>query len=285
MEEPQKVGTFEWIASFSILKPFIEKLLMSNYDTASQVLVIGCGTSLLAENIASEWGTAHHVAAVDNDSQCIDHLKLSFPASRVHYSECDLLAPINKDILKTEKFTAIIDKGTYDAILVEGSVVDLLRNIFHLLHPQGSYLLFSIHPEDFLCRFFSSIYSGLEISEYGTLRNSDNDQFTVMILRKSSVHPFDEIKFFEHEKTILDIFYKEEQPYLTSELEMKIRSTFAELGDKNNFLLLSQAYEILFEENLEYSLDLFLEDLQQFPLTEPGKMSCEEALNFLRTMQ
>ena len=60
-----------------------------------------------------------------------------------------------------------------------------------------------------------------------------------------------------------------------------------EMSIENVFITLEEAYTVMFEneEFLEYSYDLFLEDIESFSLNRIGYMSTAEALSFLQTMQ
>lgn len=54
------------------------------------------------------------------------------------------------------------------------------------------------------------------------------------------------------------------------------------------YLSLQQAYSVLFTANLSslgYTWELFMEDIQDFPLLRDGKMNADEAIEFIRTKQ
>ena len=70
--------------------------------------------------------------------------------------------------------------------------------------------------------------------------------------------------------------------------QIKIDGFRIELAEiENVFITLQEAYTVMFEneEFLEYSYDLFLEDIESFSLNRIGYMSTAEALSFLQTMQ
>lgn len=133
---------------------------------------------------------------------------------------------------------------------------------------------------------------------------------TVAICKKINDSLIDLNQLKEEEKIAMDNYFKVELPFLTKEQEQKIRMNFEGsylalkldpklhgIGDvgshsrivhnDNWCLSLDKAYLAMFEgdENLEYSYELFLEDLHTYPLAEKGFMTVEEALSFLQMMQ
>ena len=148
-----------------------------------------------------------------------------------------------------------------------------------------------------------------ERSKLQTEEKSEIVLGTVAICKKISDSLIDLNQLKEEERIAMDNYFKVELPFLTKEQEQKIRMNFEgsylalKLDPKlhgngdasrhsrivhNNWCLsLDRAYIAMFEgdENLEYSYELFLEDLHTYPLAEKGFMTVEEALSFLQMMQ
>jgi hypothetical protein len=140
------------------------------------------------------------------------------------------------------------------------------------------------------------------------LDESDSVLGTVVICKKRIDMFVDLERLAEEEKAVMDNYFKVELPYLTSEQEQKIRENFegaflsskydtdhnsAVIGSReavlndNWRLSLYEAYNAMFEgeDNLEYSYDLFQEDIASFPLENEDYMTVTEALAFLQMMQ
>ena len=138
--------------------------------------------------------------------------------------------------------------------------------------------------------------------------STDIVQGTVVICKKAADSIIDLNKLAEEEKTAMDNYFKVESPFLTNEQEQKIRMNFegsylafkadptflvnknsqSKVAHNDNWCLsLDRAYIAMFEgdQNLEYSYELFLEDVHTYPLAERGYMTVEEALSFLQMMQ
>jgi hypothetical protein len=158
----------------------------------------------------------------------------------------------------------------------------------------------------------NSPYSGND-KERSKIQSEDSSDIvlgTVVICKKINDTAIDLNELAEEEKVAMDNYFKVELPFLTEEQEQKIRMNFEgsflalKLGPKlqgnendqsrvaiahdNNWRLsLDRAYIAMFEgdQNLEYSYELFLEDVDSYPLAEKGYMAVEEALSFLQMMQ
>ena len=130
---------------------------------------------------------------------------------------------------------------------------------------------------------------------------------TVVICRKICSDVVDINQLMLEEQEVMDNYFKVESPFLTAEQEEKIRINFegrflalntnlnsklfdldkVENIDSMISLCLSDAYNVMFEdeEALEYSYDLFMEDITSYPLQVDGFMTAAEAISFLQTMQ
>lgn len=300
-----KIGEFDWIASFSQLEPHIAWASSScGIPRAEQkVLVIGCGTSPLSVHLVQNgFGS---VLSLDNDEDCIRHMKrLHTDNCRLRWLHYDMVTQEGADADElralSEGFDLIIDKGTLDAIMVEGSCWQMLAEVYRLLASRGVYLLCSIHTRELLQNLLSipSLNWTVEFSTFSVpaSENSCNDTIAVCRRKNPSVvyGSLDLASLAQEEEQVLDTYFKLEHPYLTPELTAKIRSGFALAdgdsdGDASSVrLTIKDAYRILFTEQLaaeDYTYELFLEDLASFPLQEEGRISVDEALRFIEQMQ
>lgn len=131
---------------------------------------------------------------------------------------------------------------------------------------------------------------------------------TVVICRKVCHNEVDIDQLMLEEQVIMDNYFKVELPFLTKEQEEKIRDNFegrflalnskssstssivVDINNDNDHhicLSIRDAYNAMFgdEKALEYSFDLFLEDVESYPLGEAGHMTIAEAISFLHMMQ
>jgi hypothetical protein len=90
------------------------------------------------------------------------------------------------------------------------------------------------------------------------------------------------------EKAVLNHFFKVSDPLLGQveeiELMCRLRSL---LPSDSTYLNLPVAHAAMFPKSmgLDYSFELFLEDLSSFPRAHEGGLSVEEAVEFVKTMQ
>ena len=157
--QKDKIGNFDWITEYDEIEGFLQ----SNYTGLThinkkdvRVLVAGCGTSQLSFQLAnSGFG---EIISVDNDEECISHMKkMHFGDERLKWYVYDMVEPEStspsQEFLDNVlgKFDLIVDKGTLDAILVEGKYSNnAMTNAHFSLFP--SFLLF--FPSFLLCSFF-----------------------------------------------------------------------------------------------------------------------------------
>jgi ribosomal protein L11 methylase PrmA len=81
--------------------------------------VSGCGTSVLSIQLA-DLGFGE-IVSVDNDSECIKHMELLYGNDcRLKWITYDMVDPASTTNADLGMFNLIVDKGTLDAILVEG---------------------------------------------------------------------------------------------------------------------------------------------------------------------
>ena len=161
----KKLGEFDWILSFKDIKSLLQPLL----TPTSRVLVIGCGTSSLSKNISELNG--NEVVSIDNDADVIAHMADMYSDSKLlKWYTYDMVERQGDLTIKseecTEYFDIILDKGTLDAILVEGCVYTMLCEVHRLLRPGGFYALCSINSERLLQSLIGSSALNFHIQKY-----------------------------------------------------------------------------------------------------------------------
>jgi hypothetical protein len=301
-----KEGFFEWIANYTQIEDYVklahEKLLGDSafpYQPSDvRLLEIGCGTSTLSESLQAVMKFGE-VIAIDIDEGCINHMKNQFKHhhSKVSYYCYDMTADHTQhkhynEMDDLNSFHIIIDKGTFDAILVEGSVASMIYNVLRLLAINGIYLLFSINKSLLLEELFEYTPFGLRCVHINTVTIS-NQVICIMILKKEfhSLLSLSEIQ--DHEREVMDMFFQIESPFLNDENEQRIKEQFLKYQKENENkgkeegIDLPSAYQIIFEDkpDLGYDYSLFLEDIRNISLKNPNKMTYEEAMTFIQLMQ
>lgn len=326
-----KEGIFEWIVSYDTIKEYFDALylpcLLNEQDNKKKTaLVIGCGTSTLSESLAKDF--QFDVTAIDNDEDCVNHMNSLFPSSSVCYECYDIVERVSTTAAKVsqatanESFDLIVDKGTLDAILVEGSITTMIVDIIRLLKVNGYYMLFTINEIDLLTTMFTYSSLPFQITYAHPLKQTKNKSKSggtsktvggnLMIIQKTeypvtvfrtlvptttpkltyneSIYAQEsfvqELRRYEDE--IMDEYFQTSQPLLTPDYEAHIRDSFAS-SNPPNYASLSKAHNILFGGNfhrdLGYDYSLFLEDMRTFPLQDERAMTVEEAIAFIQHMQ
>lgn len=302
-EIPDKIGTFDWIIDYSNLSPYFDEQYtgLSNKCRDKQtVLVIGCGTSLLSSCMLHE-GKYPTIISLDNDLGCIQHMKC------LHDEEHDRLKWLHYDLIErtgedadyfrhvNKYFDLIVDKGTLDAILVEGSVYVMLADINRYLKVNGIYMICSIHPKELL----SAVLTLPELHFNVTFYDTDDCSGSIAICKKVNDDEVDEEKLMTDEKHCLDHYFKVQTPLLTAEESDAIRLKYEALQRQqgidgnddgcNESLSLLQVYTLLFDNDkyslLGYTYELFIEDLLDFPRAVDAKLSLNEAVAFVQLKQ
>lgn len=279
-----KSGTFEWIASYSDIQRHLNSALSS---CGPVVVIIGNGTSDLAEKMASDHPSLV-IYATDNDADCVNHMRALYNGSRVVYAMVDIVEdPVERLLSITQTpIDIIVDKGTLDAILVEGSIAQMLYNVANSLKEGGLYCIFSFHNTDYLASLLNcASLTGLIIEEAAEI---DSGVY-YMRLRKVSVAlsqgVFDLEGFSAHEFIFLEETYKNEQPLLTEDEIERLTQQFQAYDRDGNGLPISTAHTIMFDQSLGYDMTLFAEDLRGFPLIHTDRITLEEAIDFIKMMQ
>lgn len=152
----KRQATFEWYGNYENLKR-----LLTKYISAKDVILMsGCGNSDLSLNLYSDGFT--NMTSVDNSEVVIANM------NKKHKSKYPGLVYEVKDILNTEypneNFSAVIDKGTLDALMPDGEAESLTRamamfdEIKRILKFGGRYICVSLlqyHIANFIFSYFS----------------------------------------------------------------------------------------------------------------------------------
>ena len=311
-----KVGTFEWVVEFSQIEKFVTPKFTGLGARAREelrVLVLGCGTSTLSKEVADSG--YKEVVSVDNDEGCIDHMSRIYcnESSRMKWYTYDLVEhvghPSMMDSHMSESFDIIIDKGTLDAILVEGAVCNMLSDVHRFMKPGGVYILCSINEEDMLHSLLSSSALGLEVSMYYSASGemcclsenkmnrynlktnpSSKAQGVVAVCRKPEesggvLVDIDALALQEQEA--MNYYFQDEVPLLTAEFEASLRERFEAASKRLGTQCLPSdvAYIVMFSEieRSAYTCDLFQEDLKRFG--GGSMLSCDKCIEFIQQMQ
>lgn len=304
-----KEGFYDWIASFEQLERFLPVEQLS-CGSALHSLVLGCGTALFSERLAERFGSSHErILSTDNDEGCIHHMQACFPHSKVHYARHDLMEEQRKEeLLGSGEFDFIFDKGTFDAILVEGIVSPLILEVNRMLKVGGLYVLVSINRAELLRALFSRS-TGFSVQTLTDLPQTSG--CLIAWLRKESESELSLVQLVALEEEVANQVFKAESLLTPQRLEEISHSflckgaTIAQLEDaveqssareedqqrrekEERYLDFRTAHEVLFpaaDSGLGYSFALFLEDARDFSWSRPGYMTCEEAIAFVRAME
>lgn len=288
IEERAKVGHFDWIVSYDDIREYFSDHYITRFSENSSILIVGCGTSTLGECLWEEFRCCK-ICSIDNDHECINHMK-TVSNSPVEYLFYDLVEleknPPDSPLNASELYDAVVDKGTFDAILVEGSIITLILEIVRLLKPNGSYLLFTINDIPFVTELLTGINLGLSLEFSKNLFSSVESSGNVLIFKKVNSPIVDREVFVEHERNVLNQRFQVNSAFLTAEFEDQIRKKFSE-EIKVSDVDIQMAYHLMFDQmpELGYDYSLFLEDLQSFHLQHPERMNLSEILDFLKQMQ
>jgi hypothetical protein len=190
-----------------------------------------------------------------------------------------------------ESFDIIIDKGTLDAILVEGSVCSMLANIHDLLKGSGIYFNCSLFSSDFVASLLKTPSLGFQVKQYQMVASDSSSveqtEGNIFICKKRVGHSVDRELLSEEETFIMHNHFQSECPLLTAEKENQIQEYFRS-SSSTGYLTLSETYALVFGDDmasLGYTSKLFMEDIQDFSLSKEGMMNVEEVVSFLKSKQ
>ena len=128
---------FDWYQRYGGIKDIITQYMRPDF----QILNIGCGNSLLAEEMYDDG--YQHLTNIDFSKIVIDQMQEMYKEKipSLKFEEVD----IKKMPYNDHCFDAIIDKGTLDSILCGDSsgpsAEKALREIYRVLNPKGVYIV------------------------------------------------------------------------------------------------------------------------------------------------
>jgi SAM-dependent methyltransferase len=292
-----KIGNYDWIIdSVELLRFMMSNPTLNPFAQFKRICVLGCGTSTLSVDLlhAGDPKSPAEVVSLDNDTGCLRHMADGHRNEpRLKWEYCDLTqldGHVND--LAINPFDLVVDKGTFDAILVGGTSWEFLANVHRLLAPRGVFVLCSLHTEDLLQPLLS--ISALEMDVTLHTVGTERLKGTVALVKKKNLHStlhshsftlsYDDLRL--QEKQIMDCYYQQQNPLISSEQEQNIRLLFTQSGQE--YLDYKHLHTFLFGEIQDtYTFALFEEDLcsLSFPLTLHGHLNVDEVLGFLHEKQ
>ncbi|KAJ3676291.1 hypothetical protein LUZ60_003703 [Juncus effusus] len=128
---------FDWYRSYAALRPILRRFV----PTTSRVLMLGCGNSLLSEEMAKDNYT--EIMNIDISSVVIEMMRKRHEhIPQLKYMQMDVK---DMSFFSNESFDCIIDKGTLDALMcgtdASRAASQMLDEVNRLLKPGGNYIL------------------------------------------------------------------------------------------------------------------------------------------------
>ena len=257
------------------------------------------GTSLLSYDLVEKKGY-RNILSIDNDIDCINYMREKYQDNvHLNWMVYDMVDNSNNStILSDKSYDLIIDKGTLDAILVEGLVCTMLYDIHRILNVGGVYFICSLHSSTFLASLLEINELDFKVTYYEckSMKNQGNIIGTIAICEKKNDNKIDIENLKKNEIFNMDKHFQEDNPFLTNELQEQISNEFYNYYSQTNpypmdnddiVVPIEIAYKLMFTENdrLYYSFELFLEDLNSFHCISKDLLSLKEAIEFIRVKQ
>ncbi|EPR60872.1 methyltransferase, putative [Toxoplasma gondii ME49] len=177
------VEPFDWFQRYAGLKPI---LLEAGLQASSRILVLGCGTSRVSEEMYADG--YRKIVNVDYSNVCISHMQRRCADKEemtfLHMNALDMKQLDDGD------FDLVFDKGTMDCVLCGDNSFDnvqkMLREVSRILAPGGVYIVVSYGQPNFRL-------SHLQREEYGwsvTMKTIQKPSINVQapIDEKDNVH-------------------------------------------------------------------------------------------------
>jgi hypothetical protein len=240
---------------------------------------------------------------------------------KLEWYVCDVVTGEGFDqsplLSSNNSFDCIIDKGTLDAIMVEGSAYTALMNIYDLLKVGGQYLLCSLSSPELMMPMMSApalnyrLFChqqcnvkkvGLRVPSNGIHSDNATSEMTGTIIvcekqtpslyqqNSSSSERLTALQMYEDD--MLNKFFQHDHSLLTDQFLSHLRTQFHGVSGTTGILPLTDAYRKMFVEvsgdfheclGTDYTDDLFLEDIGHFMAGLHGKSECAEDLILLQS--
>ena len=252
------------------------------------------------------------VHAIDNDANCINYMEdLYRDQSALTWMLYDMIecpeVPLKAEQLATQSFDIIIDKGSLDAMLVEGCISSMLCEVYRLLKPNGVYFLCSLHPPQLLQPLLGQhpLSLDVEFPMQSTETTPSNDVSAIVAAgnrqknialstKKVNCCSVDMDAMMKTEDTVMQNFFQNEQPFLTDEKRGHLQQHYESKGSVP--FSLKEAHVIIAtglcgesletpDCDLDYTFELFQEDLEDFELVDDQRMNLDELFMFISIKQ
>lgn len=130
-------GFFDWYQTYPALRPLLRDCL----PTSSRVLMLGCGNSLLSEDMVKDG--YEDIVNIDISSVVIDQMRGKHTdIPQLTYMQMDVR---DMSFFGDESFDCVLDKGTLDAMMcgddAPHGASKMLAEVARLVRPGGIYML------------------------------------------------------------------------------------------------------------------------------------------------
>ncbi|KAL6620195.1 hypothetical protein ACP70R_035334 [Stipagrostis hirtigluma subsp. patula] len=128
---------FDWYQTYPALRPLLRACL----PASSRFLMLGCGNSLLSEDMAKDG--YQDIVNIDISSVVIEQMREKHAdVPQLTYMQMDVR---DMSVFGDESFDCVLDKGTLDAMMCADDAPHgaskMLAEVARLLQPRGIYLL------------------------------------------------------------------------------------------------------------------------------------------------
>lgn len=258
---------FDWLCTYADLR---EPLGSALAKAGRRALVLGCGTSRLTEDLATEYD----VVSVDREIAVIQEMRQRRPDLKWICADVDTFEESNFDV--------VFDKSTADAYLAErGDVAALADCARRALKRNGLYIVVSLYParllEPLLAGFFHHVTSRQ------IFRRGARVATAAVFRRREEIQSNEALR----QRAVLQEWFATERPLFTPsrlrDLEAKWLAARNDLGA----LDASTAYRLIFDgtpESKLYDLDAFIEDRRRWK-KQPSEWDFASTVSFLQDVQ
>ncbi|KAJ0255604.1 S-adenosyl-L-methionine-dependent methyltransferases superfamily protein [Hirschfeldia incana] len=133
----QDALSFDWYQRYSSLRPFVRSFV----PTSSRVLMVGCGNSLMSEDMVKDG--YEDIMNVDISSVAIEMMQTKYASvPQLKFMQMDVR---DMSYFEDDSFDTVIDKGTLDSLMCGNdaslSASRMLGEVSRLIKPGGTYFL------------------------------------------------------------------------------------------------------------------------------------------------